>query len=145
MNKYTSDVVIVGGGIAGITAAIELLNLDKKVILFDRDKEENFGGLAKESFGGMFFVDTPQQRRAGIKDTPELALKDWHAVANFSEDDVWPKKWAETYVYNCKAQVYEWLKREGIKFFPVVNWVERGLFTPGNSYPRFHIVWGNRL
>lgn len=142
MNKYSSDVVIVGGGIAGITAAIELLNLGQKVILFDRDLKENFGGLAKESFGGMFFVDTPQQRRAGIKDTPELALKDWHSVANFSDDDIWPKKWAETYVYNCKEEVYEWLKKLGIKFFPVVNWVERGLFTPGNSYPRFHIVWG---
>ena len=142
MNKYISDVVIVGGGIAGITAAIELLNLDKKVIIFDRDVEENFGGLAKESFGGMFFVDTPQQRRAGIKDTPELALKDWHSVANFSETDVWPMKWAKTYVYNCKTQVYEWLKHQGVKFFPVVHWVERGLFTPGNSYPRFHIVWG---
>ena len=111
MNKYTAEVVIVGGGIAGITAAIELLNLDKKVVLFDRDEEENFGGLAKESFGGMFFVDTPQQRRAGIKDTPELALKDWHSVAKFTDDDIWPKKWAKAYVYNCKSHVYEWLNR----------------------------------
>ena len=122
MEKYASDVVIVGGDIAGITAAIELLNLDKKVLIFDRDVEGNFGGLAKESFGGMFFVDTPQQRRAGIKDTPELALKDWHSIANFSDDDVWPKQWAKTYLYNCKAQVYNWLKQQGIKFFPVVHW-----------------------
>ena len=64
------------------------------------------------------------------------------AVAKFADDDIWPRKWAETYVYNCKTQVYDWLKKEGIKFFPVVHWVERGLFTPGNSYPRFHIVWG---
>jgi uncharacterized protein len=142
MNRYTSEVVIIGGGIAGITAALELLNLGKEVVIFDRDKEENFGGLAKESFGGMFFVDTPQQRKAGIKDTPELALKDWHSVANFGENDVWPKAWAKTYVYNCKEEVYQWLKTQGIKFFPVVHWVERGLFTPGNSYPRFHIVWG---
>jgi uncharacterized protein len=142
MNKYTSEVVIIGGGIAGITAALELLNLGKRVIIFDRDKEENFGGLAKESFGGMFFVDTPQQRKAGIKDTPELALKDWYSVANFAENDHWPKAWAKTYVYNCKEEVYRWLKTQGIKFFPVVHWVERGLFTPGNSYPRFHIVWG---
>jgi len=142
MDKHTSDVAIVGGGIAGITAAIELLNLDKRVAIFDRDKEENFGSLAKESFGGMFFVDTPQQRKAGMKDSPELALKDWHSVAKFSDDDIWPKKWAKAYVYNCKSQVYEWLKKQGIRFFPVVNWVERGLYVPGNSYPRFHIVWG---
>ena len=127
MVKLDPDVAIVGGGIAGITAAIELLNHDKKVIIFDRDKEENFGGLAKESFGGMFFVDTPQQRKAGMKDSPELALKDWHSVAKYSDDDIWPKKWAETYVYNCKSEVYEWLKNQGIRFFPVVNWAERGL------------------
>jgi len=142
METYASDVVIIGGGIAGITAALELLNQGKKVIIFDRDVEENFGGLAKESFGGMFFVDTPQQRKAGIKDTPELAFKDWCSVAKFAANDRWPKAWAKTYVYNCTAKVYDWLKVQGIKFFPVVHWVERGLFTPGNSYPRFHMVWG---
>lgn len=142
MVKHESDVVIVGGGIAGITAALELLNLGKQVVILDRDVEDNFGGLAKESFGGMFFVDTPQQRRAGMKDNPELALKDWFSVAKFSEEDIWPKKWAKSYVYNCTEHVYKWLKVQGIKFFPVVHWVERGLFTPGNSYPRFHMVWG---
>ena len=142
MENYSTDVVIVGGGIAGIVAALELLNRDRKVIILDRDEEENFGGLAKESFGGMFFVDTPQQRKAGMKDSPELALKDWHAVAKFSEEDHWPKEWAKAYVYNCRDQVYSWLKKQGIKFFPVVHWAERGLFTPGNSYPRFHMVWG---
>ena len=142
MKKYTADVVIVGGGIAGITAALELLNLNKRVIILDRDAEENFGGLAKESFGGMFFVDTPHQRKAGIKDSPELAFKDWCSVANFGANDHWPREWARNYVYNCTAKVYNWLRQQGIKFFPVVHWVERGLFTPGNSYPRFHMVWG---
>ncbi len=141
-HKYSSEVVIVGGGIAGIVTAIELLNMGKKVLLIDRDKEENLGGLAKWSFGGMFFVDTPEQRRAGMKDTPELALSDWHAVAEFGEEDVWPKKWAESYVYNCTDQVYRWLRKHGISYFPVVHWVERGHFKPGNSYPRFHMVWG---
>ncbi|MCB0497912.1 MAG: FAD-binding dehydrogenase [Cyclobacteriaceae bacterium] len=140
--SYQSDVVIVGGGIAGITAAIELLNFDKEVLIIDRDTEQNLGGLAKESFGGMFFVDTPQQRRAGIRDTPELAFRDWCSVAQFDETDVLPKAWAKTYVYNCTSQVYEWLKSNGVGFFPVVHWVERGLFKPGNSYPRFHMVWG---
>ena len=142
MRNYKAEVAIVGGGIAGITAALELLNLGKKVIIIDRDIEDNFGGLAKESFGGMFFVNTPQQRRAGMKDTPELAFKDWCSVAKFSDEDKWPKEWAKSYVYSCTSHVYEWLKVQGIKFFPVVHWVERGLFKPGNSYPRFHIVWG---
>ncbi len=140
--EYQSDIIIVGGGIAGITTAIELLNFDKKVLIIDRDTQENFGGLAKESFGGMFFVDTPQQHRSGIKDSPELAFRDWCSVANFGDGDVLPKQWAKQYVYHGTSKVYEWLKKQGISFFPVVHWVERGLFKPGNSVPRFHMVWG---
>ena len=140
--EYQSEIVIVGGGIAGITTAIELLNFDKKVLIIDRDTEANFGGLAKESFGGMFFVDTPHQRKSGIKDSPELAYKDWCSVANFGPDDVLPKQWAKAYVYESTSKVYDWLKQQGISFFPVVHWVERGLFKPGNSVPRFHMVWG---
>lgn len=142
VEEYQSEVVIVGGGIAGITTAIELLNFDKKVLIIDRDTEDNFGGLAKESFGGMFFVDTPQQRRSGIKDSPEQAFIDWCSVANFKEEDKLPKQWAKSYVYNSTPKVYDWLKQQGIKFFPVVHWVERGLFKPGNTVPRFHMVWG---
>lgn len=142
-NLYnSSDAIIIGGGIAGIVSALELLKLDKKVVLFERGKEENLGGLAKVSFGGMFFVDTPIQRRSGIKDSAELAYSDWCRVANFNKDDHYPKLWAKHYVYHCKNYVFEWLKEEGVKFFPVVHWVERGLFRPGNSYPRFHLVWG---
>lgn len=141
-DEYQSEVVIVGGGIAGITTAIELLNFNKQVLIIDRDIEENFGGLAKESFGGMFFVDTPHQRKSGIKDSPEQALKDWFSVANFEDSDILPKKWAKTYVYNSTPKVYFWLKEKGVKFFPVVHWVERGLFKPGNTVPRFHMVWG---
>ena len=143
MKEYKADAVIIGGGIAGITAAIELLNEGQKVLVIDRDVEEELGGLAKWSFGGMFFVDSPLQRRAGMKDNVDLALRDWHSVADFGEEDVLPKQWAEQYVHNCTDQVYRWLTKEhGTKFFPVVHWVERGLHKPGNSYPRFHMVWG---
>jgi predicted oxidoreductase len=143
MKKYQADVVIIGAGIAGITAAIELMHEGKSVALLDRDSKEKLGGLAKLSFGGMFFVDTPLQRRAGMRDSVDLALRDWHSVAGFGEDDVLPKLWAEQYVQMCTDHVYDWLKKEhGTKFFPVVHWVERGLFKPGNSYPRFHMVWG---
>jgi len=142
-NSFNSaDAIIIGGGIAGIVSALELLNLDKKVILFERGLESDLGGLAKVSFGGMFFVDTPIQRRGGIKDSPKLAYDDWCRVAHFNENDHYPKLWAKHYVYHCKNYVFEWLKKEGVKFFPVVHWVERGLFRPGNSYPRFHLIWG---
>jgi len=143
MKEYKADVVIAGGGIAGIVAALELLNEGKKVILLDRDTEDQLGGLAKWSFGGMFFVDTPLQRRAGMKDSAELALLDWNSVADFGDEDVLPKQWAKQYVYNCTEHIYNWVTKElGTKFFPVVHWVERGLYGPGNSYPRFHMVWG---
>lgn len=141
-NNDSADVIIAGGGIAGIVSALELLNHDKKICLYERGPEEEFGGLAKLSFGGVFFVDTLIQRKAGMKDSPELAYKDWCRVAGFSDQDVLPKVWAKNYVYHCTDSVYHWLKAEGIKFFPAVHWVERGMFTPGNSYPRFHLIWG---
>lgn len=140
--KYQADAIVVGGGIAGIVSALELLNANKKVLLLERGKESEFGGLAIWSFGGMFFVNTPEQRRGGIKDSVDLALRDWNNVAEFGEEDVIPKQWAEQYVNMCTPHVYRYLKDHKIKFFPVVHWVERGHFYPGNSYPRFHMVWG---
>jgi len=142
MDQFQSDIVIVGGGLAGIVTALELLDRGKKVLILDRDDEANFGGLAKESFGGIFVVDSDEQRRVGAKDTVELALADWRSFADFGPQDHWPQKWAETYVGRCRADIYHWLKSKGITFFPVPNWVERGLYVPGNSVPRFHMVWG---
>jgi uncharacterized protein len=136
------DILIIGGGIAGITSALDLLDGGKAAALFDRDEESAFGGLARESFGGMFFVDSPEQRRQGIRDSRDLALRDWQSFAEFGADDRWPRAWAETYVQRCTADVYRWLRGHGISFLPVVNWVERGEFRPGNSVPRFHIAWG---
>ncbi len=142
MPTYQSDVVVVGGGIAGITAALELLDHGKRVLLLDRDEQAVFGGLARESFGGMFFVDTPEQRRLGMRDSAELALRDWHSFAEFGPNDDWPRAWAQHYVSRCTPDVYAWVRKHGVGFFPVVNWVERGEFRPGNSFPRFHMVWG---
>jgi uncharacterized protein len=136
------DVLIIGGGIAGIAAALDLLDGGKSIALLDRDEEGAFGGLARESFGGMFFVDSPEQRRQGIRDSTELALCDWQSFAEFGSDDRWPKAWAEAYVQRCTADVYRWVRGHGVSFLPVVNWVERGEFHPGNSVPRFHIAWG---
>ncbi len=141
-SKYQCDVAIIGGGVAGMVAAAELLDAGRRVIIVDRDLEENFGGLAKESFGGMFFVDTPEQRRGGIRDSVELARRDWHSVAEFDEADHWPRRWADLYVEQSLEHVYHWLRAKKVGFFPVVHWVERGLYVPGNSVPRFHMVWG---
>ena len=140
-NNLQTDVVIIGGGIAGIATAIELLDANKKVIIIERDSQKNFGGLAKESFGGMFFVNSPQQRFSKIKDTEEQAKKDWFSFAEFDANEVWGKKWATAFL-KSNHKVYDWVHAKKVKFFPVVHWVERGLDIPGNSVPRFHMVWG---
>lgn len=145
MQPYRSDVVIVGGGLAGIVAALELLSAGKRVVLLERDREENFGGLAKESFGGIFLVGTDEQRRSGIRDTPELALHDWLSFGDFGRDEAaehWPRRWAEAYVNECHGDVYRWLQARGIRFLPMPLWVERGLHGEGNSVPRWHVAWG---
>ncbi|MGE0288920.1 MAG: FAD-binding dehydrogenase [Bradyrhizobium sp.] len=142
MPEDRSDVLIIGGGIAGIATALELLDGNKSVLLVDRDRESAFGGLARESFGGMFFVDSPEQRRQGIRDSADLALRDWTSFAEFGAKDRWPRAWAEAYVERCTADVYRWVRGFGVSFLPVVNWVERGEFRPGNSVPRFHVAWG---
>ncbi len=142
MRNKAADVVVVGAGLAGICACLELLDAGKRVVLLDRDEPANLGGLAKESFGGIFVVGSSEQRRAGVRDTPAQALADWLSFAEFEPGDVWPRKWAEAYVERCHDDVYRWVKERGVSFFPVPHWIERGGERPGNSAPRFHMVWG---
>jgi predicted oxidoreductase len=137
-----ADVVVIGAGIAGLVATLELLDLGRKVLLLDRCEPHELGGLAREAFGGTFMVDTPEQRRSGVKDSFELAWHDWQRIAGFDEDDVWPRRWAEQYVGRARDDVGGWLKERGVWFFPVVNWAERGVYGDGNSVPRFHLTWG---
>ena len=142
MNRNHSDVLIIGAGIAGLVLAHECLERGLSVRLVDRDTPENVGGLAIWAFGGMALVDTPMQRRMGIEDSPELAMADWASFADFGPDDVWPRRWAEKYVEECTDRIFHWLKEKDLKFFPAVNWVERGQYGRGNSVPRYHLLWG---
>jgi uncharacterized protein len=142
MRLERSEVLVIGGGIAGIATALDLLDGNASVVLLDRDEDGAFGGLARESFGGMFFVDSPEQRRQGIRDSSELAWRDWCDFAEFGPDDEWPKAWARAYVERCTRDVHRFVRGYGVSFLPVVNWVERGEFRPGNSVPRFHVAWG---
>lgn len=145
MKKYQSDVVIIGGGISGIVAAIDLLDKNKKVIILDKDEKDNFGGLAKESFGGILIVGTSEQKTAKIKDTPDLALQDWLSFGDFGKNaklEKWGRIWAEHYVNDSREWIYDFLKSKGIGFLPVPLWVERGNYGDGNSVPRWHVVWG---
>ncbi len=142
MAALQTDAVVVGGGLAGIVAALELLRAGQRVALIDRDTPERLGGLALWAFGGMALVGTPLQQAMGIPDTPERALHDWLQFGELDPQDEWPLHWARYYVEHSRSEVYDWLKNEGIKFMPAVNWVERGLNGDGNSLPRYHVVWG---
>lgn len=140
--QFKTEVVIAGGGLAGIVTAYELLDVGRRVFLIDKDKRENFGGLAKQSFGGIHMIDTPHQRRLGIKDSPELAWRDWQSVAGYQPDDDWPRRWGQFYCENSREYIFEFLNGKGVKFLPLVNWAERGIYGPGNTVPRWHITWG---
>lgn len=140
---YRADVVIAGAGLAGIATACELLDHGRSVILIDKDLPERFGGLAKESFGGVHLIDTPHQRKLGLEDSPELAWRDWQSYARWEEQgERWPRRWARHYCEHSIPQIFEFLDSRGVKFLPLVNWPERGLDVPGNSLPRWHVAWG---
>jgi uncharacterized protein len=145
MNAET-DVIVVGGGIAGLVAATEVADAGKRVVVVDQEAEQNLGGQAFWSLGGLFMVDTPEQRRFRIKDSYDLAISDWMGTAGFDRpEDHWPRQWAEAYVAFAAGEMRPWLHQQGMRWFPVVGWAERGGyggFGPGNSVPRFHITWG---
>lgn len=141
-----ADVIIVGAGLAGLVAACELADAGRKVIMLDQEPEQSLGGQAFWSFGGLFLVDTPEQRRMRIRDSHDLAWSDWQGTAAFDRaEDCWPRQWAEAYVAFAAGEKRAWLAERGLRFFPVVGWAERGggnASGHGNSVPRFHIVWG---
>ncbi|MFI6082266.1 FAD-binding dehydrogenase [Streptomyces sp. NPDC051217] len=143
---YDADVIVIGAGLAGLVATAELVDAGRSVILLDQEPERSIGGQAHWSFGGMFLVDSPEQRRLRVKDSRDLALQDWLGTAGFDRDeDHWPRKWAEAYVDFAAGEKRSWLRERGIRFFPVVGWAERGGYGArghGNSVPRFHITWG---
>lgn len=142
IETLTADVIIAGGGLAGLVTAYDLLGKGKKIILFEKSKSEALGGLAKESFGGVHMIGTPHQKRMKITDSPELAYRDWESYANFSERDHWPREWAKLYCERSRDLIFDFLDHKKIQFLPLVNWPERGVFHPGNSVPRWHITWG---
>lgn len=141
-----ADVIVVGAGLAGLVATAELADAGRRVILVDQEPEQALGGQAFWSFGGLFFVDSPEQRRMRIRDSFDLAWQDWQGTAGFDRDeDHWPRRWAEAYVHFAADEKRAWLHAQGVRFFPVVGWAERGGYGAighGNSVPRFHVTWG---
>lgn len=144
--SYDADAIVVGAGLAGLVAAAELAAAGKRVLLLEQEADNSLGGQAFWSFGGLFLVDSPEQRRLRVRDSLDLALGDWMATAGFDRDeDYWPRRWAEAYVHFAAGEKRAWLHDMGVRWFPLVQWAERGGDTAtghGNSVPRFHITWG---
>lgn len=142
-----ADAIVVGAGLAGLVAACELVAAGRTVIVLDQEGEQSLGGQAHWSLGGLFLINSPEQRRAGVRDSRELALMDWMGTAAFDRaEDLWPRRWAEAYVDFAAGEKRPWLHERGVRFFPLVGWAERGggvALGHGNSVPRFHIVWGS--
>jgi predicted oxidoreductase len=143
---HSTDVIIVGAGLSGLVAATELIDAGRRVTIIEQEPEQSLGGQAFWSFGGLFFVDSPEQRRMGVRDSHALALTDWMGTAAFDRpEDYWPRQWAEAYVDFAAGEKRAWLHRMGMRWFPVVGWAERGGYGAighGNSVPRFHVTWG---
>jgi uncharacterized protein len=146
MTAYDADVIIVGAGLAGLVAAAEAADAGRSVLILDQEGEQNLGGQAFWSLGGLFFVNSPEQRRIGIHDSPALAHRDWMNTAGFDRpEDHWPRKWAEAYLEFAGGEKRSWLHAQGMRWFPAVGWAERGAAgasASGNSVPRFHVTWG---
>lgn len=147
MSSEDADVIVVGAGLAGLVAVYELTRAGKRVVVVDQENEANLGGQAFWSLGGLFLVDSPEQRRMGIRDSAELALADWLGSAGFDREreDHWPRRWAEAYVDFAAGEKRDYLHRLGLRVMPTVGWAERGAGAAsghGNSVPRFHITWG---
>ena len=141
-----ADLIVVGAGLAGLVAAAEAADAGRSVVILDQEGEQNLGGQAFWSLGGLFFIDSPEQRRLGIHDSRELAARDWANTAGFDRpDDAWPRKWADAYLNFAAGEKRSWLHAQGLRWFPAVGWAERGgagAGASGNSVPRFHITWG---
>jgi len=141
-----SDAIVVGAGLSGLVAAHELAAADRSVIILDAEQLGSVGGQAHWSLGGLFLVNSPEQRRLRIHDSEELALSDWLGSAAFDRaEDYWPRRWAAAYVHFAAGEQRNWLHSMGVRWFPLIQWAERGGYaTPGhgNSVPRFHITWG---
>jgi predicted oxidoreductase len=144
---FAPDVIIVGAGLAGLVATHELVKAGRRVLVLDQENRGNLGGQAYWSLAGLFLVDTPEQRRMGIKDSYELAWQDWIGSAGFDRDreDHWPRQWAQAYVTFAATAKRRYLHDLGLRVVPLVGWAERGDGRPtghGNSVPRFHLTWG---
>src|SRR5436309_15130513 len=141
-----ADVIVVGAGLAGLVATAELADAGRRVILLEQEPAPWLGGQAFWSFGGLFLVNSPEQRWLGVRDSQQRARQDWMVTAGFDRpEDQWPRKWAEAYIAFAAGEKRSWLRSKGMHFFPIVGWAERGGSIPGGpgiSVPGSHVTGG---
>ena len=140
--ESASDVIFIGGGISALIAALELVRAGRRVRIYERRARGRVGGQCLDAFGGLLFVDSPEQRRLGIRDSVELAWEDWQGYAEFGPDSEHQRAWARRYLERCLPDVRTWMRGLGLRFLPVANWAERARDGRGNRVPRFHLLWG---
>jgi hypothetical protein len=140
--REAADVICIGGGISALIAALELVGSGRRVAIYERRRRERVGGQCLDAFGGLLFVDSPEQRRLGIRDSVELAWEDWQGYAEFGPDSEHQRAWAHRYLERCLPDVRSWMRERGLRFLPVANWAERAHDGRGNRVPRFHLLWG---
>lgn len=139
---YRADVLFAGGGVSALVAALELVEAGRRVLILEGNPRARLGGQARDAFGGFFLVDSPEQRRAGVRDDAALAWADWQSYAEFGPDSALQQRWAQRYIERCLPDVRDWLLRRGLRFFPLPAWAERHRHGRGNRVPRFHLLWG---
>ena len=126
------------------------------MLVVDQENRHNLGGQAFWSLGGLFFVDSPEQRRIGIKDSPELAWQDWMGSAQFDRlgdgttagrgEDHWPRQWAQAYVDFAAGEKRDYLHDLGLQVAarssagPSAATAARS--ATATRCPRFHLTWG---
>jgi predicted oxidoreductase len=147
-----ADVVVIGAGLSGLVTACQLTSAGRRVVLLDQEPAASLGGQAWWSFGGLFLVGSPEQRRMGVRDSAELAWGDWLGSAGFAagaERGEGPDRhgyaWAQSFVEFSAGGMRSWLHGKGVRWFPLVQWAERGGYVAGghgNTVPRFHVTWG---
>ncbi|KAG5920461.1 hypothetical protein E4U42_006196 [Claviceps africana] len=147
MSEGKAPVIIIGHGLAGLVAAFELSKRKVPTIIVDQENANNIGGQAFWSLGGLFLVNSTEQRRVGIRDSRELAMRDWLNSAQFDreKEDYWPRQWAKAFVDFATDDMEHYVKKQGLGLMLNVGWAERGdgrADGHGNSVPRFHLTWG---
>ncbi|HLE44319.1 MAG TPA: FAD-dependent oxidoreductase, partial [Methylomirabilota bacterium] len=104
MRQATADLVVVGGGLAGVVAALEAADGGASVLLLEKMAE--LGGSSVLSGGCLAFAGTDLQQAQAIEDSDDLLFSDLREVGAFENDE----RVVRAYVAH-QLDTYQWLRR----------------------------------